>query len=79
MSGIDFNFSETLDVVPNDDDDLPKTFYCLYIGVGGDIKMTTMTGTTSIFKNLPNSCCIRGEIKKVWNIGTTASGIVALI
>ena len=53
----------------------------LYIGVGGDLKVTTISGDTLEFRNLASGSVLAVQVKKVFSAGTTgtvASGIVAL-
>ncbi len=53
----------------------------LYIGVGGDLKVTTISGDTLEFRNLASGSVLAVQVKKVFAAGTTgtvASGIVAL-
>lgn len=53
----------------------------LYIGIGGDLKVTTISGDTLEFRNLASGSVLAVQVKKVFAAGTTgtvASGIVAL-
>jgi len=53
----------------------------LYIGTGGDLKVTTISGDTLEFRNLASGSVLAVQVKKVFTAGTTgtvASGIVAL-
>jgi len=53
----------------------------LYIGTGGDVKVTTISGDTLEFRNLASGSVLAVQVKKVFAAGTTgtvASGIVAL-
>jgi hypothetical protein len=50
----------------------------LYIGTGGDVKVTTISGDDVTFKNLANGSVLAVQVKKVFNTGTSASDIVAL-
>lgn len=50
----------------------------LYIGTGGDVKVTTISGDDVTFKNLPNGSVLAVQVKKVFNTGTDAADILAL-
>ena len=48
----------------------------LYVGTGGDVKVTTAGGTNVTFTSVLGSTIIPLGITKVWSTGTTASDIV---
>jgi hypothetical protein len=50
----------------------------LYIGTGGDVKVTTISGDDVTFKNLANGSVLAVQVKKVFSTGTDADDIVAL-
>ena len=50
----------------------------LFIGTGGDVKVTTISGDDVTFKNLPNGSVLAVQVKKVFSTGTDAADIVAL-
>jgi len=50
----------------------------LYIGTGGDLKVTMIGGQTVTFFNIANGAFFPIQVKKVWATDTTASNIVAL-
>ena len=49
----------------------------LYVGVAGDIKVTTAASDDVIFKNVPVGF-FPVQVLKVWATGTAASEIIAL-
>jgi len=49
-----------------------------YVGVAGDVKVTMMKGTEVTFPGMQVGVLYPFRITKVFNVGTTASGIVAL-
>lgn len=51
---------------------------CLYIGSGGDVKVTMIGGQTVTFANVPNGSFLPIQVNKVWATGTGASSIIAL-
>ena len=50
----------------------------LYIGTGGDVKVTTISGDDVTFKNLANGSVLAVQVKKVFSTGTDADDIIAL-
>jgi hypothetical protein len=50
----------------------------LYVGVTGDIKVTTYKGDALTFKNVPVGVFYGALVTKVWSTGTTASEILIL-
>ena len=64
-------------VTPNDSTDISYDA-CLYIGTGGDVKLTAADGTTVTFSNVPSGTFMPVAARRIWSTGTTASDIVAL-
>ena len=65
-------------VTPSDSTNLtnPGT---LFIGTGGDIKVTLIDqddGESLTFKNIPNGSNFPRIVKRVWATGTTATDII---
>jgi hypothetical protein len=50
----------------------------LYVGVGGDIKVTTSGGSVLTFKNVQDGTFMPISVQRVWATDTTATDIVAL-
>lgn len=50
----------------------------LYVGVGGQVKVTTSGGDTVTFYNLNNGQFVPVNVKKVFATGTTATNLIAL-
>ena len=79
--GLDSPAVDAGTVTPSNDADLATYARALYIGVGGDLKVTTLRGTTLEFRNLPSGSVLSVSVKKVFSsgqTGTIASAIVAL-
>lgn len=51
----------------------------LYIGTGGDVKVTKANGQVQTFKNVPSGKELAIAVTKVWSNGTGASNIIGLI
>lgn len=68
-------------VTPSDAADLPRDARAIYVGVGGDLKLTTVDGDTVEFRSLPSGSILPVSTRRVWatgQTGTIASAIVAL-
>jgi hypothetical protein len=67
------------DITPNDGADLPNVTRGIYIGVGGDVRMTLVgmpDGTSRVYTNMAQGMTHEKRIKRVWATGTTATGLV---
>lgn len=62
-------------VTPSDTTDLPVASRALWVGTPGDLRVTTVGGTTETIPNV--SGWVPGRISRVWAAGTEADGIVA--
>lgn len=67
--------SKFVDVVPADSD-LSAPLYGLYVGTGGDLKVTGIDGGAVTFKNVGSGQSLAIQVKRVWLTGTTASNII---
>ena len=67
------------DVTPNDSTDLTTYARALYIGVGGNLKVTTLRGSTLTFIGVGSGSILPVAVRRVWATGTAASSIIALI
>lgn len=63
-------------VTPDDDNDLAAPCRALYIGGAGDVKVTTLKGTTLTLAGV--SGVLPLGVQRVHSTGTTATNIVAL-
>ena len=61
----------------SDSVDLVQHCNALYIGVTGDVKLTTWAGNDVTFKAVPVGILPVGATR-VWSTGTTATNIIAL-
>jgi hypothetical protein len=50
----------------------------LYIGAGGNLKVTTAYGTDVTFSNVVAGSILPIQVTKVWSTGTTAANVIAL-
>ena len=64
-------------IVPNDSTVLPVS-RSLYIGTGGNIKVTMADGQAVTFSNVVGGSILPIQTQVIWSTGTTASNILAL-
>ncbi|MCC6727893.1 MAG: hypothetical protein IT208_00980 [Chthonomonadales bacterium] len=60
------------------DEDMAEWALALYVGLGGDVRLTTWRGDTATFSNVPSGSVLPVRARRVWSTGTTAGEIVAL-
>jgi len=65
-------------ITPNDSADLPNAARSLWVGVGGDVRVTTVDGQDQVFKNVADGGIVPCGVRKVWSANTTASDILGL-
>jgi hypothetical protein len=66
------------DVTLHDSTPLNPPSAALFVGTGGDVKVTAVDGGTSTFKNVASGTVLPVAATVVFSTGTTASNIVAL-
>jgi len=70
--------SDAAVVTPNDSADLAGEAQALYVGVGGNINLTTIEGTTVVFVGVSAGVILPVRTKRVLATSTTATNIIAL-
>jgi len=60
------------------DSDLATPGAVVFIGTGGDVTVTTISGDMAQFKNLADGSILPVQVKTVWASGTTAQDMIAL-
>ena len=65
-------------VTPSDSADLAITSRGIYIGVGGDVVLTTVYGQTVTFKAVPQGIILPVCASRILATGTTATNMLAL-
>lgn len=63
-------------ITPDDDTDMEFVTRAIWVGTGGDLKVTTLGGETETFKNIPDGTEKVGFFVRVFATGTTASDLV---
>lgn len=68
---------KSVDVTPDDISDLAIIGAILFVGGGGNLEVTTVSGDTVIYKNLPDAYTLPVQVRRVLNTNTTATDIIA--
>ena len=67
------------EITTNDRNNLPDINAQLFIGTGGDIKVTLSGGSTVVLKNIPSGTFLKGVyVDKIFRTGTTARDIIGI-
>jgi len=61
------------------DSDLAQPARCLYVGVGGDVRVTTTQGNDVTFVGVSGGAVLPVSVKRVWATNTTATSILGMI
>jgi hypothetical protein len=74
---ITYQAIKSVDVTPDDSTDLAITGAIIFVGTGGNLEVTTMSGDTVVYKNLPDAYTLPVQVKRVLATNTTADDIIA--
>lgn len=77
-SGLDSPAEYAAAVTKSDSTDLANTARSLFVGTGGDVKVTTAGGSEVTFGGVPSGAILPVRVKRVWSTGTNAANIVAI-
>ena len=66
------------EVTPHNTTELTSVSRALWVGTGGNVKVTMKGGAEVTFTGVPDGTLLPFRVKIVWSTGTTASGIVAV-
>tara|TARA_Y100000004_G_scaffold194481_1_gene259195 strand:- start:20308 stop:20586 length:279 start_codon:yes stop_codon:yes gene_type:complete len=67
------------EITADDTSNLPDVNAQLFIGTGGNIKVTLSGGSTVVLKNIPSGTFLKGVyVDKIFRTGTTARDIVGI-
>ena len=76
---VDVTPSDTLNIPnPTSPDGVPNAGNVLYVGTGGNLKVTTVAGDEVVFANIQGGTFLPIQVVRVWATGTTAANIIAL-
>lgn len=59
-------------------DELPIVSRGIYVGTGGDVKVTLVGTGTVTFVAVPTGATLGVRAKQIWSTGTTASNLIVL-
>jgi hypothetical protein len=77
-AGLDTPSWNAVEVTPDDDADLSRApCQALYIGTGGNLKVTRAGGGVVTYVGVLGGTILPFRVDRVWETGTTASDIVA--
>ena len=65
-------------LVPSNTVDLAISTRAIYVGAGGDIKVTMAGGDTVTFTSVPQGMVLPIRAARVWATGTTAASLVGV-
>lgn len=65
-------------VTPSNDTDLPEATRALYVGAGGDLAVTMLSGATVVLAGVSGGSLLPLRVVRVRATGTTAAAIVGL-
>lgn len=77
-AGLESPASHAFDVVPDDTSPLPSPTRAIYVGNGGHLCVTLLSGATVTFQNLPAGSLLPVRATRIFATRTTATGIVGL-
>jgi len=70
--------SDTANIPNISDPTIPNNWCVIFVGVGGDLRVSTTGGDDVVFKNVPTGSFVPVQVVKVFATNTTATDIVAL-
>lgn len=70
--------SDTANIPNISDPAIPNNGCVIFVGVGGDLRVSTTGGDDVVFKNVPTGSFVPVQVVKVFATNTTATDIVAL-
>ena len=74
---ITYQAIKSVSITPDNDNDLAITGAIIFVGTGGDLEVTTMSGDTVVYKNLPDAYTLAVQVKRVKATNTTATDLIA--
>jgi len=72
-TGLIGSFRHNFSITPHDVNELSNVTRGIYVGSGGDIKLTTIGGDTVTYSNAQSGSTIPVQAKIVFSTGTTAT------
>lgn len=63
-------------ITPSDGANLERVVFGIYIGTGGNLRVTTQGGDDVIYYNVQDGTYLPISAQKVWSTSTTATNII---
>ena len=68
---------KAVSITADTDNDLAIIGALIFVGTGGNLEVTTVSGDTVIYKNLPDAYTLPVQVRRVKATNTTATDIIA--
>lgn len=68
---------KAVSITADNDNDLDIIGAIIFVGTGGDLEVTTVSGDTVIYKNLPDAYTLPVQVRRVKATNTTAQDLIA--
>ncbi len=76
-SGLESPAGRMKTITPSDTEDLEFSSRSIWVGVGGDVKVTTVEGDTEVIPGVVAGSLLPTRASRVWATGTTASSLMS--
>lgn len=77
-AALDAPAAHAFSIVPDDEADLAAVTRALYVGTGGSITATMLSGETATFAHVPDGAILPVRVRRVLASGTTALDLLGL-
>ena len=77
-AGLESPAFHAFEITPNDSAPLSSPTRAIYLGVGGALQITMLSGATVTFHNLPAGSLLPVRATRIFSTNTTATGIIGL-
>lgn len=77
-SGLDSPAQNAAAITPSDTTDIAVVTRAIYVGTGGDLKVTMRGGQTVTFKAVQGGTLLPIRVSRVLSTGTTAANLVGV-
>lgn len=79
QTGLTSPADDAFAITPDNDEDLIQAARAVYVGTAGNLRVTTVRGSTITFANLPAGGILPVRVRRVLATDTTAAGLVGLV
>lgn len=64
------------EITPDDVTDISTTGTWVYVGTGGNVRVTTAGGDVVTYTNAQDGSVLPVRVRRIWATGTTATGLI---